>query len=87
MPSPVYHLYVINRVVSLPIGGGPSVFMNVLVWEHRTRKIQIFLCGKVYYSNTIIIIIIIIIIITTTTDVDSHSQLSDSKYPPSPVLQ
>jgi hypothetical protein len=83
MPSPIYHLYVINRVVSLPIGGGPSVFVNVLVWEHRTRKNPDFLSGKVYYSNGIIIIIIIII----TFDVDSHSQLSDSKYPTSSILQ
>jgi len=29
--------------------------MIVLVWEHHALNNQIFLCGKVFYSNTIII--------------------------------
>jgi len=32
--------------------------MNVPVQERRTFTNQIFLCGEVYYSNTIIIIIL-----------------------------
>jgi len=46
MPSPTYQ-YVVNLVVSLTIRGGPGVFMNVPVREHRALNHQIFLCGEV----------------------------------------
>jgi hypothetical protein len=29
--------------------------MNVAMWEHCTFDNKIFICGKVYYSNSIII--------------------------------
>jgi len=54
LPSPIYQ-YVVNLVVSLTIRGGPVVFMNVPVKEHRALNHQIFRCGKVYYSNPIIV--------------------------------
>ena len=57
MPSPVYQ-YEIKLVVSLPIKGGPGVLMNVLAQERHALHNQIFLCGKVYYPNTIIITIL-----------------------------
>jgi hypothetical protein len=41
MPFPIYQ-YVINLVVSLPIRGGPGVFMNASVGEHRALNCQIF---------------------------------------------
>jgi len=41
MPSTVYK-YVINLVVSLPIRRGPSLLMDVLVWEHYALNNQIF---------------------------------------------
>ena len=53
MPSPAYQ-YVINLVVSLPIRTGTDVFMNVSMWEHGALNNQSFLCGNVYFSNTII---------------------------------
>ena len=37
----------VNLVVSLAIMGGPGVFMNVLVREHRALNNQIFRCGEV----------------------------------------
>jgi len=40
MPSPIYQ-YVVNLVVSLTIRGGPGVFMNVPVREHRALNHQI----------------------------------------------
>ena len=54
VPSPVYQ-YVVNLVVSLTTGGGPGVFMNVLVREHRALNNQIFLCVEVYYSSPIML--------------------------------
>jgi len=53
MPSPIYQ-YVVNLVVSLTIRGGPGVFVNVPVREHRAL------------NQTIIIIIEVIIIILYT---------------------
>jgi len=41
MSSPIYQ-YMINLVVSLPIGRGPGVFIDVLVQEHRAFNRQIF---------------------------------------------
>jgi len=52
MSSPIYQ-YVIDLVVSLPIGRVGGVFMNVPVWEQPN-----FSCGNVYCSNTIIISIL-----------------------------
>ena len=57
LPPPIYQ-YVVNLVVSLTIRGGPGVFMNVPVREHRALNNQIFRCGKVYYSNPIIVTIL-----------------------------
>ena len=57
LPPPIYQ-YVVNLVVSLTIRGGPGVFMNVPVREHRALNHQIFRCGKVYYSNPIIVTIL-----------------------------
>jgi hypothetical protein len=54
MQSPIYQ-YVIKLGVSLPIRRGPDVLMNVSVWQHCVLNNQIFLCNRVYYSNTIII--------------------------------
>jgi hypothetical protein len=56
--SSIYQ-YVINLVVSLPIRRGPGVLTNVWMLEHFELRHQIFLCGKVYSSNTIIITILI----------------------------
>ena len=56
LPPPIYQ-YVVKLVVSLTIRGGPGVFMNVLVREHRALN-QIFRYGKVYYSNPIIVTIL-----------------------------
>jgi hypothetical protein len=41
MPSPIYQ-YVINLIMSLPIGRGPGVFMNISVWEHRALNNRLF---------------------------------------------
>jgi len=41
MPSPIYQ-YVINLVVSLTIRGGPGVFVNVPVREHRALNHTLF---------------------------------------------
>jgi len=41
VPSPIYQ-YVVNLVVSIAIRGGPHVFMNVPVREHRALNNQIF---------------------------------------------
>jgi len=45
MPSPVYQ-YVISLVVSLPIRGGPSLYMKVSVLEHHIIDNQIFYVAK-----------------------------------------
>ena len=45
----------INLVVSLPIKRSPVVLKNVLLREHCALNSQIFLCSKVYYSNTSVI--------------------------------
>ena len=58
MPSPTYQ-DVITLVVSLPIRRVRGVLMNVSVQGHFALNNQIFLCGKVYYFNTIIISILI----------------------------
>jgi hypothetical protein len=50
--------HVINLTVSLTVGRGPGLFVKVPVWEHHTLNNQIFLCGEVYYSNTITITIL-----------------------------
>ena len=42
MPSPIYQ-YVVNLVVSLTIRGGPGVFVNVPVREHRALNHQIYI--------------------------------------------
>ena len=52
MSSPI-HQYVVNLVVSLTIRGGPGVFMNVPVREHRALNNQIhvlmvILCYVIY---------------------------------------
>jgi len=39
MPSPIYQ-YVVNLVVCLTIRGGPGVFVNVPVREHRALDHQ-----------------------------------------------
>jgi len=53
------HLSIFNQsVVSLPITRGPGVQMKDSVWEHRDFNNYIFLCDKVYFSNTIIITIL-----------------------------
>ena len=57
MPSPLYQ-HVISLVLSLPIKRGPGVLMNVSLQEHRAVNNQIFLCGKVYYSNTVIVTVL-----------------------------
>jgi len=57
MPSLIYR-YLINLVVSFPIRSGPGVFMNVSVRVNCAFNNYIFLCDKVYYSNTIIITIL-----------------------------
>jgi len=57
MPSRICQ-YVINLIVNPPLRSGPGVFMNGLVPEPYALKSQIFLCGKVYYSNTIIITVL-----------------------------
>jgi hypothetical protein len=41
MPYPIYQ-YVINLILSLPIGTGPGVFMNVSVGEHPNLNNFIF---------------------------------------------
>ena len=56
-PSFVY-LCVINMIFSFPTRRGPGVFMNFSVWEHRDLNYHMFLCSKVYHSNTIIITIL-----------------------------
>jgi hypothetical protein len=53
MPSRIYQ-YVINLVVSLPIMRGPGPLIDISMRENRALKTR-FLCGEVYYSNTIII--------------------------------
>jgi len=57
MPSPNYQ-YVINLVVSLPVMRGPGPFIDISAREHRALKTRFFLCGEVYYCNTIIITIL-----------------------------
>jgi len=54
MPSPIYQ-HVINLVLVFSIRRGPGVFINVLAQEHRVLHKSDFLCGKVYYFNTIFI--------------------------------
>jgi hypothetical protein len=54
MPSPVYQ-NMINLIVGFPIQRCPSIFMDFVMWEHRTFDCEIFRCGKVHYSNSIII--------------------------------
>jgi hypothetical protein len=54
MPSPVYRI-MDSLDVRLSIRSSPSKFMNVIVWERCTSDSQIFVYGKVYYSNSIII--------------------------------
>jgi len=51
MQSPIYQ-YVINLVMSLHIGRGPGVFMNVWVSEH-----PYCLLWQLYYSQNIIWVI------------------------------
>ena len=57
MSSPIYQ-YVIDLVVSLPIGRVAGVFMNVPVWEHGALYNQIFHAAMFTILNTIIITIL-----------------------------
>ena len=59
LPPPSYQ-YVVNLVVCLTIRGGPGVFMNVPVREHRALNHQIFIiihitqtkvCKGLYIKN------------------------------------
>jgi hypothetical protein len=76
MPSHVYQ-YVTSLVVSLPIRRGPGVFKNVSVLQHRALKSIFFDVAK---------FTILTILSLNYPDVDSHSQLSASKYSLSQLL-
>jgi hypothetical protein len=57
MPLPIIQ-YVIYPSVSLSIGRGSGVLMNVSVRARRARNNWILRSGKVNFSNTIIIAIL-----------------------------
>jgi hypothetical protein len=45
----------VNLTVGLPIWRRPGIFMDFAMWEHCTFDSEIFICGNIYYSNSIII--------------------------------